>query len=307
MTIRPRALKPGDTLGIVSPSSPIKPDLLEKGLALLHSREFKTKVFPHALDHTHMLAGLDKDRAADLMEAFQDPEVDAVYCSRGGYGCARLLPYLDFDLMAASRKMLIGFSDITTLHLALQKRDTVSIHAPMALTLAYDREPWVIESFFRVIQGDGVVPEGATEGEAIVPGVAEGTLIGGCMCLLCDSIGAPNELDTKDRILIIEDVDESPHRVDAMLTHLLNCGKLQEAAGIVIGEMTRTDDKCDESIGDQPWREIVRERLLKVGVPSMLNYPFGHMSTMLTIPLGVRARMDASLGTVELLEPICAP
>ena len=254
-----------------------------------------------------MLAGRDEDRAADLMAAFKDPDVGAVYCSRGGYGCARLLPYVDFDLMAQSRKMLIGFSDITTLHLGLQKRGAVSIHAPMALTLAYEREPWVIESFFQVIQGNGEVPEGATKGEAVTPGVGEGTLIGGCLCLLCDSIGAPNELETKGRILVIEDVDESPHRVDAMLTHLLNCGKLQEAAGIVIGEMTRTDDKCDESIGDQPWREIVRERLLKAGVPSMLNYPFGHMTTMLTIPLGVRARMDANAGTVELLEPICEP
>ncbi len=305
MPIKPRALKPGDTLGVVSPSSPIEEEKLHKGLDLLHGRGFKTKLFPHTLERDFYLAGSDQDRAADLMAAFQDPEVDAVFCSRGGYGCARLLPYIDLDLMAQSRKMLIGFSDITTLHIAMQCRGAVSIHAPMALTLAFDREPWVIESFFRVIQGDATVPEGATRGKAVVPGAAEGNLVGGCLCLIGDTIGTPNEIPTKGNLLLIEDVDEQPHRVDAMLTHLLNCGKLQETAGVVMGEMTRTDEKSDETIGKKPWREIVSERLERAGVPSMLDYPFGHMSTMLTIPLGVRARMDADAGTLEVLEDIC--
>lgn len=305
MTIKPRALKPGDTLAVVSPSSPIEEDKLHKGLSLLHERGFKTKIFPHALDKNDYLAGRDADRAADLMAAFADPEVDAVYCSRGGYGCARILPYIDLDLMANSRKMLIGFSDITTLHMALQKRGAVSIHAPMALTLAYDREPWVIESFFRVIQGDIRVPDEAKTGKCVVPGQAEGELVGGCMCLICDSIGTPNEINTEGKILLIEDVDENPHRIDAMLTHLLNSGKLQAAAGVVMGEMTRTDDKVDETIGGKPWRTIVSERLKVAGVPSMLDYPFGHMSTMLTIPLGVLARMNADTGILEVLENPC--
>lgn len=305
MLIKPRALKVGDTLGIVSPASPIKPDLLAKGLDVLHGRGFKTKVFPHALDRDAMLAGRDVDRADDIMAAFRDPDVDAVFCSRGGYGCARLFPFLDIAEIAKSRKMLIGFSDITTLHLALQSYGAVSIHAPMALTLAYDREPWVVDSFFRILQGDGTVPDGASVGEEVVPGVAEGVLVGGCLCLLCDSIGTPHALETKGRLLIIEDVDENPHRVDAMFTHLLNAGLLQDAAGVVVGEMTRTDERRDETIGDRPWREIVSERLQKAGVPSMINYPFGHMSTMLTIPLGVRARMDTGLGTLELLESPC--
>lgn len=269
---------------------------------MLHERGFKTKIFPHARDATHMLAGKDEDRARDLMEAVRDPNVDAIFCSRGGYGCARLFPYLDLDGLAQCGKMLIGFSDITTLHVALQRRGAISIHAPMALTLAYEREPWVYESFFRVLQGDGRIPDDALRGQEVVPGTAEGLLVGGCLCLLCDSIGTPNELETQGQILVIEDVDENPHRVDAMFTHLLNCGKLQEAAGVVVGEMTRTDERRDETIGDLPWREIVSERLERAGVPSMINYPFGHMKTMLTIPLGARAKMDTTSGTVELME-----
>ncbi len=305
MVKKPHALRPGDTLAVVSPSSPIEADKLERGLELLRAQGFKTKLYPHVLDRNGYLAGTDEDRASDLMAAFLDPEVQAVYCSRGGYGCARLLPFIDFDQMVESRKMLIGFSDITTLHIGIQRRGGVSLQAPMALTLAFDRVPWVHESFFRLIQGDAEVPTDATHGECVVSGSAEGETVGGCMCLICDSIGTPEEIITKGKILFIEDVDENPHRIDAMFTHMLNAGKLQECAGIVLGEMTRTDEKSDPSIGAQPWREIVSERLIKAGVPSILNYPFGHMSTMLSIPMGIKAQLNADTGTVTYLESPC--
>ena len=300
-----KVLAPGSTFAVVSPASPIDPVLMEKGLDLVRARGYKFKLMPHVLDSQAHLAGSDKDRAADLMAAFQDPEVDAVFCSRGGYGCARLFPYLDLDLMARSGKVLMGFSDITSLHLALNRRGAVSYHTPMALTLAYDRQPWVYESFFNLLLGNTTAPQDSLKAECVIPGKVQGEVIGGCMCLLCDSIGTPEELDTEGKIFVIEDVEEFPHRVDAMMTHLLNSGKLQQCAGILIGEMTRTDEKIDPTIGGSGWREIVIERLLQAKIPCAINFPFGHMSTMLSLPFGIQAELDTEKGTLTYLESPC--
>lgn len=259
------------------------------------------------MDQIHYLGGKDEDRASDLMAAFLDPECDGVICSRGGYGCARLFPYIDLDQIVASRKMLLGFSDITTLHLALNRRGLVTMHTPMPITLSYERAPWVVESFFALLQGDASAPAEAPCAETITPGTAEGVVVGGCLCLLCDSIGTPNGLETEGKILAIEDVDENPHRVDAMFTHLINSGLLAQCAGVCVGEMTNTDEKCDPTMGGKPWKEIVAERVASVGVPAVLNFPFGHMKTMRSIPLGVRARLDASAGTLTYLESPCEP
>jgi muramoyltetrapeptide carboxypeptidase len=166
------------------------------------------------------------------------------------------------------------------------------------LTLHYPRADWVYDSFRRALRGDYTVPTDAPKGTPLVPGVAEGVVVGGCLCLLTDSVGTPNALETEGRILIIEDVDEAPHRIDAMLTHLRNTGLLQRCAGIVVGEMTGTDGKTDEGIGGTPWREIVRDRIADLGIPAVVDYPFGHAKGMLTLPLGIEARLDADLGTL---------
>lgn len=299
---KPKPVLPGQTLGIVSPASPIAAEKLQRGLRVLHEAGYRTKLMPHALDAEDYLAGSDRDRAADLMAAFEDPEVDAVYCSRGGYGCARLLPYLDLDRMANLGKMFLGFSDITTLHLALNQRGLVTIYAPMVLSFSLDREPWVRESLLCAFRGDTTQPDGAPRAATLVAGVAEAEVTGGCLCLLCDSLATPDPLEAAGKILLIEDVDEHPHRVDAMLTHLIQAGILQKCAGIVVGEMTSTDEKTDASIGGRPWRDIVRERLEPLGVPAVMDFPFGHAKAMLTMPLGIRARLDADAGTLTYLE-----
>jgi muramoyltetrapeptide carboxypeptidase len=125
------------------------------------------------------------------------------------------------------------------------------------------------------------------------------------MCLLTDSIGTPEELDTDGKILVIEDVDEQPHRIDAMFTHLVNSGLAAKSAGFVIGQMTRTDEHVDEAIGGRPWRDIITERLAPLGKPMIFDFPFGHMKGMLTIALGLMARLDADAGTLTFLEPLC--
>jgi muramoyltetrapeptide carboxypeptidase len=302
---KPRALRAGDEIRIVSPASPLDIARTANAAQLLEKQGYKVSFSRHAWESEGYLAGSDEKRAADLMEAFDDPDVAMVFCARGGYGCARLFPYLDLDRMAASGKLFAGFSDITTLHAALNRRGLPTLHAPMPLTLNTQREAWVYDSFLRALQGDLTVPESAPRARSLNAGVAEGTVAGGCLCLLADSIGTPDEVPIEGAILLIEDVDENPHRVDAMLTHFLNSGRIQRAAGIVVGEMTRTDEKVDEGIGGLPWREIVSDRLANLGVPVMIEYPFGHMPNMLTLGLGIRGRMDADAGTLEYLEPLC--
>lgn len=296
---QPAPLRTGARIEIVSPASAIVPEKLEAGVKLLESAGYRVTLGEHVFDHTDYLAGRDEDRAADLMRAFRDPAVDAVFCSRGGYGCARLFPWLDLDEMAASNKPFFGFSDITTLHLALNRRGLVTFHAPMLLTFSRKREPWVEESLLGALRGDFSTPEGAATGATVVGGTAKGVVTGGCLCLITDSIGTPDSIDVTNKIVVIEDVDENPHRVDAMLTHLLNTGSMDAAAGFVIGEMTGTDEREDATIGKKPWREIVMDRLTPLRKPMVIDFPVGHCAAMLTLPLGVDATLDADQGTLS--------
>ena len=304
--MKPKALTAGSTIALVSPASPLPESKLEAMLGILDSEGYSVKLMPNALASDEYLAGTDTQRAADLQAAFDDDEVDAVLCTRGGYGCARLLEHLDLDRIAQSGKMFLGFSDITTLHLALNRRGFPTVHSPMAITLSTPRQEWVYESFKRTLRGDNQIPIEAPNAATVVGGVAEGVVTGGCLCLIGDSIGTADSIDCAGKIVLIEDVDENPHRIDAMLTHLRNCGQIQQAAGILIGEMTRTDERVDEGIGGKPWRDIVRDRLGDLGIPLAIDYPFGHAPQMLTLPLGIHARFDADAGTLTYLEPLCA-
>jgi muramoyltetrapeptide carboxypeptidase len=300
--MRPSPLKPGDTVALVSPASPLAAEKLVFVTDLLERARYSVKTLEHVLEADGYLAGTDADRAHDLMTAFADPQVSAVLCTRGGYGCARLFPYLNLDTLAKSGKLFAGFSDVTTLHIALNRRGLPTLHAPMALTLHYPRADWVTDSFLRALQGDFSQPSEAPKPTTVVPGVAEGQTVGGCLCLICDTIGTPEEIDTEGKILLIEDVDEHPHRIDAMLTHLLNSGLAAKASGFVIAEMTRTDERVDEAIGGKPWREIVVERLAPLGKPMVMEMPFGHVPNMMSLPLGLTARFDADAGTLTYLE-----
>ena len=302
---KPKALKPGDTISLVSPASPLTPEQTAKGIGILEAAGYKVKLSPHVYTALDYLAGSDEDRAKDLQDAFDDPDTQAVFCSRGGYGCSRLMPFLDLDRMASSGKLFSGFSDITVLHAALNRRGLATLHAPMALTLHTDREEWVYESLRAALSGRNPVPEGAPTGSCLVGGRTSGQVLGGCLILLCDLIGTPEQVEMEGKIVLLEDVDEAPHRVDAMLTHLINSNSSQRAAGIVVGEMTRSDERADKTIGGRPWREIVRDRLGSIGTPTIIDFPFGHARQMLSLPLGIQAEMDANLGTLKYTESLC--
>lgn len=273
---------------------------------MLEEAGYVTSFGDHAFDADGVFAGRDQDRASDLMEAFLDPAVDAVVCTRGGYGCVRLFPYLDLDAIVASRKIFAGFSDITTLHLALDQLGYVSFHNPMLLSFHYEKPDWVRESFLKSLIGENSIVSDAPAGKTVVGGTAEGEIIGGCGCLLTDSLGTEFALDCTNRLVLIEDVNEQSYRVDAILTHLLRAANLNKAAGIIVGEMTGTDEKIDPEEPVWPWRKVVADRLGSLGIPLITDFPFGHNTAMLSIPLGVRARLDADAGTLTLLESPCA-
>ena len=302
--IKPPAIKPGDRIAVVSPSSSTAAEKIAKGIALLEGRGYEVILGEHAYDVDAFLAGTDEHRAADLMGAWFDDSIAAIIFSRGGYGMGRLMPHLDLDRMAAVPKLVVGFSDATALHLALNRRGLATLHAPMLLSFTKDRAPWVSQLWFQAMEGTGPValPPDAPRGETILGGTAEGVVTGGCLCLLSDSLGTRDSLSAQDKILLIEDVDEHAYRVDAMLTHLLASGALEGVAGIVVGEMTRTDDQADPSIPTKPWREVVIERLARLNVPMIIGFPFGHGEHMASLPLGIKAKLDADRGELTYLE-----
>ena len=305
--IKPPALCPGDTIGVVSPSSYKALEALQPGIEKIQRRGYKLVFGEHAFDRRGYLSGEDRDRAADLNAMFAREDVKAVLCTRGGYGASRILDYLDWDTIRAHPKPLIGYSDITTLHIAfLRYTDMVVYHAPMIITLSRDVSEHAIQNLFDVLEkpeplGTYDTREGNVQ--TLVPGIAEGELSGGCLCLVTATCGTPEQIDAKGKILCIEDVDEAPYAVDRMLTQLKRCGVLDEAAGFVIGEITdwqkHVSDPAESLTIEQVWQDII----VPLGKPAIIGFPFGHVANPLTLPLGVRARLDATAGTLTLLEP----
>lgn len=305
--IKPSALRPGDTIGVVSPSSYKALEALQPGIDKIRQRGYRLLFGEHAFDRRGYLAGEDRDRAADLNAMFANPDVKAVLCTRGGYGASRILDYLDWDLIRAHPKPLIGYSDITTLHLAfLRQTEMVVFYAPMIITLARDVSPLVVDNLFDLLEkpqplGTYDTREGNVQ--TLVPGVVEGELTGGCLCLVTAACGTPEQVDARGKILCLEDVDEPPYAVDRMLTQLKRCGVLDEAAGFVIGEITNWEQHVSDPAETLTIEQIWQDILVPLGKPTIIGFPFGHVTHPLTLPFGVRARLDATAGTLTLLEP----
>jgi muramoyltetrapeptide carboxypeptidase len=304
--LRPKVIEPGMTLGVVSPSSAIEAEDLEKGLEPFYQRGYKIVLGEYALARRGYLAGTDEQRARDLMAMFARDDVDAVLCSRGGYGAARLIPYLDPAVFRNHPKLLIGYSDITVLHLWLLRQvGLVGLYAPMPITMTRPIPDHAMEVFWRALEVPeplGELPTWNAPYRTIVPGKAQGRITGGCLCLMADSIGTPYELDTRDAIVIIEDVDEPPYRLDAMLNHLALAGKWAACRGIAFSEDTRWEQHVKEGERTLTPDEILDDYFGNLPQPSMAGFPFGHIKDPLTLPYGVLAELDSERGTLTILE-----
>lgn len=313
MPIKPPHLNPGDIVGVVAPASaPANPKNIERSLARLEALGFKPKPAPNLRKRWGFLAGSDRDRAADFMRMFADRHVKAIFCLRGGYGTARLLQLLDYELIRAYPKILIGYSDITSLHCALfTKANLVSFHGPMLNSdLIKHRMPaFTLQSLLATITKPG--PRGSIclgynrpTVQVLQPGIASGRLVGGNISILCTTLGTPYQPSFKHAILFFEDLDEVPYRFDRMLTHLLNAGVLQQVAGIAVGINCRCEDPKAKTAKEyrQTLCDVLKERLTPLKVPVVCGLPFGHVAYNATLPFGVGATLDGTKGDLVITE-----
>ena len=299
MRRRPNALLPGGTLGIINPSSPVEEELLSSGIAALEAQGFRVIVAPYARSSYGHRAGSDANRAADFTDFYADPAVDALWCARGGSSALRLWPLLNWDVLALlPPKMVIGYSDTTSLLIPLTQRlQTVALHGPLVFELG-KLPATLLHWQLRLLQSTepaGTVPGRASD--TLVPGVAEGELCGGCLSLVCATLGTPYQIDTTGKLLLLEDIDEAPHRVERYLAHLAETGLLGSAAGFIIGAAANADDSKTLSM-----LQIWTEALSSHKKPAVLGFPFGHVTQNYALPLGIRARLDADARTLTLLE-----
>lgn len=314
-TRRPPRLRAGDTIGLIEPASasdePFQLTLVEEAIVAMG---LKPKRAPHILNRYGYLAGRDKDRAADVNAMFGDKEVRAVFAVRGGWGSARLLPYLDWDLIRANPKILTGFSDITALHMAIAaKGDFVSLHGPNAGS-AWGRESW---DSFRSIAFDGATPTFknpvAVEDRLVQRrwrtrvlgsgnGKAQGKLLGGNLTVLTALVGTPYLPDFGGAILFLEDVDEAEYRIDRMLTQLAQAGILKNLKGVVFGQCTDCTAKGN-SYGGFTLNDVLTQHFGSIGIPAYQGAYFGHITDQFTLPVGAMAEIDSDAGTLRLLEP----
>jgi muramoyltetrapeptide carboxypeptidase len=325
--IKPPRLNYGDTIGIIAPASaPPEPEAIERSVEVIERLGFKAKLAANVRKRWGFLAGSDRERAADLMKMFMERKVKAIICVRGGYGTGRLLPLLDYAKIRANPKILVGYSDITSLHCALLvKANLISFHGPMLNSdfIKDDLPEFTLQSFLRTLmepkpagslaaRGLKVVGRGkklerrasGAEISVLRPGKASGQLLGGNLSVLCTTLATPYQPNFKHRILFLEDLDEVPYRFDRMLTHLLNAGLLQQVAGIAIG--TNKDCIDPKAKGCKEYRQtmedVFKERLAPLKVPVVLGLPFGHVRMNATLPIGVKVTLDANDGDLVIEE-----
>ena len=311
MPTKPKRLQPGDTIAIVSPSSPPpNPKNIDRAVEMLKALGYRVKVAANARKRHGFLAGSDRERAADLMRAFTDRDVKAILCVRGGHGATRLLPLLDYAAIRRNPKIFVGYSDITALHCALlTKANLVTFHGPMlnADFVVQGFPKFIRESFFRTL-AQASAPGGIRQGykaetvSVLRGGVVRGELVGGNLSLLCSLIGTPWLPSFRRKILFLEDVNEAPYRVDRKLTHLLNTGLLQQVAGVAVGLCADCEDATAMRRGEfrQTLDGVLRERLLPLKVPVVKGLPFGHVPMNATLPVGVRVTLDGRAGDLIL-------
>ncbi|MFJ9038283.1 LD-carboxypeptidase [Streptomyces sp. NPDC102406] len=299
--LRPERLAPGARVAVVAPSGPVPEDRLRSGLDILRGWDLDPVVVPHVLDaHPRFgyLAGTDADRAADLQRAWCDPGIDAVLCARGGYGAQRMVDLLDWTAMRAARpKVFVGYSDITALHEAFAVRLGVStLHGPMVAAADFVKSERA-RNHLRATLFDPESVRVITAGEGagvLVPGVARGVTLGGCLSLLAGDLGTRHARGTaRGGLLCLEDVGEEAYRIDRYLTQLLRGGWLEGVRGVLLGSWA----ECD------PVSDLLADRLGGLGVPVVEEFGFGHGEGALTVPFGVAARLDAAALSLTLDEP----
>lgn len=310
--IKPPALKKGDVIGVVSPASPSETKSeITRAAETLEAMGYKVLIGKNVNKRKGFVAASEEERAEDINYMFRNDDVDAVFVTQGGYGSAQLVDKVDYEAIRKNPKIFTGFSDITSLHLAINKHaGIVTFHGPgMARFNSEDLTDYTREQFFKAV--GSIEPLGRIEAadskkwiNSIVPGICEGELIGGNMTLICASLGTPYEIDCKGKILLLEEVDTEPWVIDHMMSHLRNSGKLSDAAGFIIGECKgcrpfehNPGYNCDTSLED-----VLEYYLKPLGKPALYGLPLGHTDDLAALPMGVKCRLDSGSKVFEVLE-----
>ena len=305
--LKAKPLRRGDTIGLVGISGALHDIETRFGPMLegIETMGYRVVIGQTCRAQYGYLAGTDAQRAEDLMRMFRNDRVDAVVCMRGGYGVTRMLDRLDFDVIRANPKILLGYSDITALHAAIhQKVGLVTFHGPMPATCWTDMDDYTRDHLATALSS--TEPLGRLDNPPgvpvtrIAPGVGEGPIVGGCLSLVAATCGTPYQLDTAGKVLLLEDVGEYVYRLDSMLTQLRLAGLFRRCEAVVLGGFT----DCREEFERYTFKldEVIRDVIVPAGKPVIGNLKIGHTDSKLTIPLGARCRVDGNAGTLEMLE-----
>ena len=308
-----KPLPPGGTIGVAAPASPYDSrSEVERGVEWWESQGYRVKLAPHVYDRDDYVAGDARDRAADLNALFADPEVDVVQALQGGYGSAQAIPYLDFETIAANPKPLVGFSDITALHVAIRQRAGFPTVYGNGLVGVGDPESteFTRRRLLEVLTDDatGPVPPSPDDPytRALGGGKVSAPLVGGCLWLLMQTLGTPWEIELDGAILFFEDYKAPPYYIDGQLTQLTQAGKLDEVVGVVVGEMEGCDwgdlRPASDWARSRSLEDVLEEHLEPLGVPVLYRLPLGHGKHLAALPLGVRYTLDADRRTLTLEE-----
>ena len=294
---KPRRLRPGARVGVIAPAGAVDQASVHAGAAAIRSEGFAVELAPNLFAKRDYFAGHAEDRARDLTEFFRRPDIDAVFCARGGFGSVQLLSYLDSSL-GSQAKIFLGYSDVTILlNWFRQFAGLITFHAPMvAMDLAQGLTPQARQHFWALLTGE-IRAWKLHLGEVIRPGAAESDIVGGCLSLIVTTLGTPYEIDTRGKLLFLEDVGEKPYRIERMLTHLKMAGKFDHVAGVLCGDFTNCDGDGARQVED-----ILREMFERAPYPVVSGMKAGHGAENLALPFGVQMRLDGDGATLEMLE-----
>ena len=299
MTLRkPARLQPGHRIGVIATAGCVERDALLTGVQAIRDQGFEVELSGQILDSKGYLAGDERSRADDLINFFQRSDVSAIFCARGGFGSAQLLPHLIHSNFEPATKIFAGYSDVSFLLNWINSRfGLVTFHAPMvAMELARGLSGRTKERFWGLLTGANSNWE-IELGEVIRTGNAEGEMMGGCLSVLVTTLGTPYEIQTDGKLLFLEDVGERPYRIERMLTHLKMAGKLDHLAGLIFGDFTN----CDAE-GSRTVLTIIDEMFAQAPYPVLTGMPTGHGREHITLPFGVKMILDGNRRSLSLVE-----
>jgi muramoyltetrapeptide carboxypeptidase len=295
-SLKPPKLQKGGTVGVIAPAGPVTPSEIQPGIKLLESFGYKVIVSPHLYRRQDYVAGDDETRLGDLHSMLGNGDVKVIFCARGGYGTLRLLEKIDFELIRRNPKIIVGYSDISALLLAIYKKTgLVTFHGTMVRELSKNRNR-NLRSFLDMVSSDEAWQLNLSKGNALVPGQVKGRLLGGNLSLICHLLGTPFMPSLNKSILFVEEKEEPIYRIDRMMTHLRLSGQLRGLVGLIAGSF----EGCGEI---SSINRVLVDTVSHLQIPVVSGLPVGHGPENISLPLGVQASLDTEAMTLSIIEP----